>query len=230
MMKKLMMVGGAALALAFAGVSSASAATTWTDWTSGVTGYPGSATGTMGGVNVYYIGENQCLNCYASNWSPGSTWTGGPVSNAPPGNSGIQLIGGGGQGAIINTLTFSSAVVNPILAIVSLGQGGIDASFNFFGNPTLQVLGGGGSDAWGGVPLTLSGSNVSGVEGNGLVEFVGTFSSISWTNPVAEDYYAFTVGSVGEVPEPATWAMMVVGLGGLGMALRSRRRSVAATA
>ena len=37
---------------------------------------------------------------------------------------------------------------------------------------------------------------------------------------------AFTVG----VPEPATWAMMLVGFGGLGVAMRSRRRQFAAAA
>ena len=32
------------------------------------------------------------------------------------------------------------------------------------------------------------------------------------------------------VPEPSTWAMMLVGFGGLGVAMRSRRRPAAATA
>jgi hypothetical protein len=36
--------------------------------------------------------------------------------------------------------------------------------------------------------------------------------------------------SVTAVPEPATWAMMLVGFGGLGAAMRSRRKLVAATA
>jgi hypothetical protein len=36
--------------------------------------------------------------------------------------------------------------------------------------------------------------------------------------------------TVAGVPEPSTWAMMLVGLGGLGLALRSRRRQVAAIA
>ena len=35
---------------------------------------------------------------------------------------------------------------------------------------------------------------------------------------------------VSVVPEPATWATMMVGFGGLGVAMRSRRRQVAATA
>jgi hypothetical protein len=34
----------------------------------------------------------------------------------------------------------------------------------------------------------------------------------------------------GAVPEPATWAMMLVGFGGLGVAMRSRRKQAAATA
>ena len=33
-----------------------------------------------------------------------------------------------------------------------------------------------------------------------------------------------------DVPEPAAWALMVVGFAGLGVALRSRRRNIAATA
>ena len=43
-----------------------------------------------------------------------------------------------------------------------------------------------------------------GVEGNGLIHFPGTYSSISWTNPVFEDYYAFTVGALEGVPEDDT--------------------------
>ena len=41
---------------------------------------------------------------------------------------------------------------------------------------------------------------------------------------------AVTLGLGSAVPEPATWAMMLVGFGGLGAAMRTRRRSAAATA
>ena len=36
--------------------------------------------------------------------------------------------------------------------------------------------------------------------------------------------------STGGVPEPATWALMLLGFGGLGTALRSRRRATLAQA
>ena len=40
---------------------------------------------------------------------------------------------------------------------------------------------------------------------------------------------AFTL-SGGPVPEPASWALMIMGFGGVGAAMRSRRRTMAATA
>jgi hypothetical protein len=36
---------------------------------------------------------------------------------------------------------------------------------------------------------------------------------------------AYYEGAVGAVPEPSTWAIMLVGLGGLGAAMRRRRRA-----
>lgn len=37
----------------------------------------------------------------------------------------------------------------------------------------------------------------------------------------------FTVGSAAVVPEPATWAMMIIGFGGIGATLRRRRQALA---
>jgi hypothetical protein len=206
-------------------VTSANATTVWTNWTASTPdAVNGSATGTLGGNIVNYSGEMECLNCFASNWSPATTWEGGPVTSAPPGNSGIQLFGGQSP-PVTDTLTFTTPVTNPVLAIVSLGQGGDTASFNFTDSFTL--LGGGPSTTWAGQALTSSGDVVFGTEGNGLVLFTGTFSSISWTNPTREVYYAFNVGTVGAIPEPSTWAMMILGFAGVGFMTYRRRNQTA---
>ena len=62
----------------------------------------------------------------------------------------------------------------------------------------------------------------------------GYFTLPAGVNVISGEF----IGSVGygdmdfavSVPEPASWALMLVGFGGLGVALRSRRRTIAATA
>ena len=46
---------------------------------------------------------------------------------------------------------------------------------------------------------------MSGVEGNGTVRFVGTYSSISWTMTF-ENFYGYTVGTAGKRPEDPSLA------------------------
>ncbi|WP_298668249.1 FxDxF family PEP-CTERM protein [uncultured Sphingomonas sp.] len=38
-------------------------------------------------------------------------------------------------------------------------------------------------------------------------------------------FVSFTAGAVGAVPEPATWALMILGMGGIAGAMRHRRRT-----
>jgi PEP-CTERM motif-containing protein len=50
--------------------------------------------------------------------------------------------------------------------------------------------------------------------------------SVSFTNSPATDAFETANFSVAAVPEPATWAMMLIGFGGIGIAMRrSKRRS-----
>jgi hypothetical protein len=203
----------------------------WTSWSTAIVGPPGSATGTIGTITVNYSGQTSGLTNVPS-WTPASTFTGGPVGNAPPHTPTVQLEGGS---ALNETVTFSSTVVDPIFAIWSLGAGGTPASFDFSsksGQP-FTVLGGGINNEFGGSGLTALGSVVSGQEGNGLVQFMGSFNSISFTTPQFENYYAFTVGydatltNPPAVPEPATLSLFGLGLAALPIVQSklSRRRS-----
>jgi hypothetical protein len=69
----------------------------------------------------------------------------------------------------------------------------------------------------------------------GLIATVGTTPNVNLyvANPIGtENYQVADVGTltITSVPEAATWAMMLVGLGGMGAVLRSSRRKAAVAA
>ena len=216
-MRKLLLAGISALIVVGSASVASADVVTWTTWNS-------ASSGTAGPITVTYAGPAVSLQQPYPSYTPTTTFADGTiVNNAPlPANGILQIFGGN---AATQTLTFSQAVVNPVFAIWSLGQTGIDASFVF--NQTPTFVSGGPNAEYGGTGITVAGNTVHGIEANGTVEFLGTFTSLSWINPVAENWYGFEVGfqSVAPIPEPSTWAMLILGFFGIGfMAYRRKNK------
>jgi hypothetical protein len=150
----------------------------WADWTianpTTVTGLLSPPSGTIqvtfNGGDLYgaqtSVGSNY--------WTPPSTYVSATVANAPPGPALIELNGGGSQP---DALRFSSPVTNPLLAVVSLGNGPVGSCTLGIGAP-FTILSSGigyqGSGLGSGV-LTATDGGLTGAEGNGVIQVAGTF-------------------------------------------------------
>ncbi len=209
----------AALFLAAAIASPAMAGTvSWTAWN----GTQGSLVQNGNTVQVSYSGNTFGTDYSSWVYDVPSSFTNAEVSNTPGSNGTLLMTGGNAQ---INTIHFSRPVVNPYIALISVGQNGLPVSFNFVNNPSLDVIVQGGGH-WGGGSLVQNGSSVTGYEGNGVIRFNGTFTDISFTTPNYEYYYGATVGAaVAAVPEADTWAMLGLGLAALGFLARRRKQA-----
>ena len=217
-------------ASALAGSGANAAIIDWATWNAPTATGPtaGAIAGTAGGVGIKYSGELLSLS-FDPLYTPTSSWVGGTVSNAPDVSKGaIQIQGGAGTGP--DTITFATAVLNPILSIWSLGQNNDPTRF-IFTTDNFTIEASGPNDPYGGTSLARSLNTVTGVESAGSLQFNGLVTSITWSNPDPEYWYGFTVG-VSAVPEPSTWAMMILGFAGVGFMTyrRSRKTSLALAA
>lgn len=217
------------VALALAPAVSQAAIIQWTDWTSATLA---GASGTAGGVGVTFTGTLSFAQLgFGTIVGPGSgsstidywiehspaPYTGNAVVENRP--TGYELLAF--NGASTNSLVFDSPVVDPIMAIVSMGQSGVPVTYDFDTPFTLLSEGWG---YWGDGTYTLGAGDVlTGRELHAVIQFEGTVSAIHWTS-TAENWHGFTVGTA-PVPEPGTMGLLVVGLIGLGRrVVRNRRR------
>ena len=144
-----------------------------------------------------------------TNFWTGTAYTNGIVDNAPPAAELVALSPGGTV-----TISFSQPVTNPVIGLVSWNGNTVN-----FGVPIeIDSFGPG---FWGnGTPvLNAAGTGfVGNGEVHGVIRLPGTHDSITFTH-TSENWHGFTVGVV---PEPASYAMLLVGLGLVGFAARRR--------
>ncbi len=212
--------------VAAAGSPSYAATVDWANWTSsGTQTVTGNAIAASSTVGVTFSGDYafaQLNNTGINYWQPSTPYLSAAVSNAPATS---DIIGLSNAGTF--TITFSTPVVNPLIGLVSWN--GADVTF---GGGTdhqtydIQYLSS-GCGYWGcgsyGSPTATSFTGVG--ELHGVIELQGTYSSITFSDSVPEYWHGLTVGFesiASTVPEPGNPALMLAGLGALGLALRRR--------
>ena len=138
----------------------------------------------------------------------GSVYTNNAVvDNGPPDSDIVGLIGG--AGALNHRVTFSQAVLNPVMAILSLGRPNSTITYDF-GDEAFTILSS-GRGHWGGAAggslFEVTESILTGTEGHGVIQFEGSYSEISWSVPINENWHGFTFGFEGVAPVPVPAAI-----------------------
>lgn len=125
-------------------------------------------------------------------WIPPDPYISNEVENVPP-DSDIISLSGETTSSQIYTVTLSEPIKDPIMAIVSLGSSTDPATYEF--DSPFEIVSQ-GTGWWGGTDTSLvqSGNDLTGREGHGTIQFLGTFQTFSWVITDPETWHGFTFG------------------------------------
>lgn len=182
-----------------------------TDWTSSSNGTNGSASGTLmvgvESVSVSFAGDVRDLQQNHTTVFNNAGYLGQTAFT--PNLAVSDAIGTWGTPGVINTITFSRPVRNPILWVNSVGRGGgwdpavyvqtwtFNSPFSLLSSLYRTVV-----EAPYNLPYQMikSGNSIIGQEGHGSIQFTGWLTSISWISDKAEQSAYFQVGYDNELP------------------------------
>jgi hypothetical protein len=161
------------------------------------------------------------LQTVLASFNGGGTTLGGTFTST------TDRLNGDASGQAVVTAT--SGLLNNLTFTVS-GSTFTTATFNLIGDGSVTIFGtDAGGDAFSEAFTLGTGSNFFGIVATGGDVLTGfTVNSTSGF----QDLRQLRLGGVSvssAVPEPGTWAMMLLGFGGMGVAMRRRRRNVMLT-
>jgi hypothetical protein len=171
--------------------------TAWTNWKKeNATNITGTLMLASGAVKVKYTGPASFFHEFGDA-DDRDYWTFGDpnpyqVTGRPKGTDVLGFMGGTGDTRY--KITFSRPVTNPVFAILSLGANEAPKQYVFNQTPILLSSGKG---FYGGCTecLTIAGKTVTGIEGHGVIQFIGVFESITWTDAEWENWHGIQVGA-----------------------------------
>ncbi len=188
--------------------------------------YTSSATGSLTLPDATVVGvtlsgevvDQSCFTvtlagCPAGYWkstgwsaSPAGTFTNANVPALPPNEN---LITQAGYQNAVHVLTFAQPVTNVVMNIISLGSPAQASAYQFTQDFAILSQDSRCNTTTGERCLVKSGLTLTGKEGGGTIQFLGTYSSISWTVTVPEYYSGFNVGVTSAAPPAAAGATPV---------------------